>query len=276
MEILLGGISSLLYGVGDFFGGEGAKRAPAASIVLWSGVISFPFIVVAAVIVGGEVIASDFAIGALAGASGALGLVFLFAGLSKGHAAAVAPVSAALGAIVPVMIAVIDGERPTPLAWVGVAIAIPAIMLSAWVAEPGGVPGRAFLYGVAAGFGFGGFTAIIRFTSPDSNLLPLIASRGATMSMVLLVSFFGLWRVTGFGRVPRGIVVANGFFDVTANISLLLALRAGSLALAAVAASFYPAITVLMARAVNAEHLHVRQILGLALTLVALAAIAFG
>ena len=63
---------------------------------------------------------------------------------------------------------------------------------------------------------------------------------------------------------------------MTANVALLLALRAGSLALVAVAASFYPAVTVLMARVINSEHLRKRQILGLGLTLVALAAIAFG
>ena len=82
--------------------------------------------------------------------------------------------------------------------------------------------------------------------------------------------------MVGFGQVPKGIVATNGIFDVTANVTLLLALRAGSLALAAVAAAFYPAVTILMARVVNAEHLRKRQIVGLVLTLGALAAIALG
>lgn len=276
MEILLGGISSLFFGIGDFLGGEGSKRAPAASVVLWAGVISTPFIVIVAVVVGGTAGLSDFAIGALAGVSGSIGLVLLFAGLARGQAAAVAPIAAAFGAVVPVVAAVIGGERPSTLAWAGVLVAIPAIMLSAWVVEPGDLPGGGFLYGVAAGLGFGGFTAIIASTSSDSNLLPLIASRGASITLILLVGIFGLWQVTGFGGVPRRIVVANGLLDVTANVSLLIALRAGSVALAAVAASFYPAVTVLMARLVNAEHLRARQVGGLALTLVALGAIALG
>jgi drug/metabolite transporter (DMT)-like permease len=62
--------------------------------------------------------------------------------------------------------------------------------------------------------------------------------------------------------------------DVSANVSLVVALRAGSLAVAAVAASFYPAITVVMARLVNAEHVRWQQALGLALTIVAMSAIA--
>ena len=165
MEILLGGISSLFFGIGDFLGGEGSKRAPAASVVLWAGVISTPFIVIVAVVVGGTAGLSDFAIGALAGVSGSIGLVLLFAGLARGQAAAVAPIAAAFGAVVPVVAAVIGGERPSTLAWAGVLVAIPAIMLSAWVVEPGDLPGGGFLYGVAAGLGFGGFTAIIASTS---------------------------------------------------------------------------------------------------------------
>ena len=59
MEVVLGGISSLLYGFADFLGGEGAKRAPAAAIVLWAGVLSFPLILVVAYLVGGD--AFDYA-----------------------------------------------------------------------------------------------------------------------------------------------------------------------------------------------------------------------
>jgi hypothetical protein len=46
--------------------------------------------------------------------------------------------------------------------------------------------------------------------------------------------------------------------------------------LAAVAASFYPAVTVTMARLINSEHLAKRQLAGLGLTLVAMMAIAAG
>ena len=276
MEILLGGISSVLYGVADFLGGEGAKRAPAASIVLWAGVISFPMLTVVALVVGGEAVVGDFVLGGLAGVSGAFGLVLLFAGLGQGRAAAVAPATAVMGALLPVLVAVVGGERPSQLAWAGVLLAVPAILLSAWVADHGVLPGGGLLYGLAAGLGFGGFTSIIGFTAAESNLLPLIAARGATMAVVVALGIVGVWRIAGFSAVPPRIVAANGVFDAGANVALILALRAGSFALAAVSASFYPAVTVLMARVVNAEHLRKRQVLGLVLALVALAAIALG
>ncbi|MFZ0627528.1 MAG: hypothetical protein WAN34_13625, partial [Acidimicrobiia bacterium] len=97
MEVVLGAIGSLLYGVADFLGGEGAKRAPAASIVLWSGLVSFPLIATVALLFGGVAGAADYLYGAMAGLSGAIGLVLLFAGLGAGRAAAVAPASAAVG-----------------------------------------------------------------------------------------------------------------------------------------------------------------------------------
>jgi uncharacterized membrane protein len=274
VEVVLGGISSLLYGFADFLGGEGAKRAPAAAIVLWAGVLSFPLILVAAYLVGGDARMSDYLLGAGAGIAGALGLVSLFAGLGRGRAAAVAPTAAAIAAVIPVMVAVIGGERPSLLAWVGVLVAIPAIVLSAWVADPGESLKGSVGYGLTAGLGFGGFTAIIGLTDPDSNLLPLITSRAATMLAVLLLTGFGVWRLVGFGSSPRLLVAGNAVLDVSGNVALLLAVRAGSLALAAVAASFYPAVTVLLARLVNGEHLRARQLVGIALTVLAMSAIA--
>ncbi|HSK06254.1 MAG TPA: EamA family transporter [Acidimicrobiia bacterium] len=276
MEVVFGGISSLLYGAADFLGGEGARRAPAAAIVFWAGVISFPSILVVALLVGGEAGVADYLLGALAGTSGAIGLVFLFAGLGRGRAASVAPVAAAIAAIVPVVVAVIEGERPTLLAWLGVTVAVPAIALCAWVADTGDGERGGTGYGVVAGLGFGGFTALIRFTGAESNLLPLVSSRASTMLVVLAMSGLGVWRLTRFGATPGRIVVGNAILDVSGNVALLLAVRAGSLALAAVAASFYPAVTVIMARVVNSEHLLRRQVLGLALTLLAMTAIALG
>jgi uncharacterized membrane protein len=276
VEVVLGGISSLLYGFADFLGGEGAKRAPAAAIVLWAGVLSFPLILVVALIVGGEADIADYLLGAAAGMAGAVGLVSLFAGLGRGHAAAVAPTAAAVAAVLPVVVAVIEGERPSALAWAGVAVAVPAIVLSAWVADPGESLRGSVGYGLAAGLGFGGFTAIIGLTDDASNLLPLITSRASTMLAVLMLTAFGVWRLVGFRSSPRWLVAGNAVLDVSGNVALLLAVRAGSLALAAVAASFYPAVTVLLARLVNGEHLRGRQISGIVLTVVAMSAIALG
>lgn len=276
MGVFLGGVSSLLYGVGDFLGGEGAKRVSAATVVLWAGLVSIPLITVLALLVGGGAAARDLWVGAIAGFAGAFGLVTLFAGLSKGQAAAVAPAAAVLSGIFPLAVALVSGERLGALAWVGVAVAIPAIVLCSWVADPGEVPLGGLWYGLAAGLGFGAYTIFIDMTSDGSGLVPLIPARLATMMAVAVLASAGVWTVSSFRRSPRWVIVGNGLLDVSGNVALLLALRAGTLARVSIAASFYPAVTVLMARVFNTEHLAPRQVVGVSLTLVALGAIAAG
>jgi uncharacterized membrane protein len=248
----------------------------AATVVLWAGMVSIPLITVLALLVGGEAGGDDLWIGASAGAAGAFGLVTLFAGLSKGQAAAVAPAAAVLSGVFPLSVAVMSGERLSGLDWVGVSVAVPAIVLCSWVAHPGEVPFGGLWYGLAAGLGFGGYTIFINLTSDGSGLLPLIPARLATMLVVAVLAMARVWTVSSFGTSPRWIIIGNGLLDVSGNVALLLALRVGTLARVSIAASFYPAVTVLMARLFNAEHLAPRQVAGLALTLVALGAIAAG
>lgn len=276
MGVMLGGLSSLLYGVADFIGGEASKRAPAGAIVLGSGIIAFPFITIAALVIGGEPASSDWWLGALAGTCGALGLVTLFAGLARGKVAAVAPAAAAFGGVIPVVVAVALGERPSLVAWAGVVLAMPAILLCSWVAERGEVPLAGLGYGLAAGVGFGTYTVLISRTTEASNLIPLIPARAATMGVMLVLAFGGVWSLRRVRSVPKALVAANGLLDVGGNIALLLGLRAGSLALVSITASLYPAVTVAMARLINREHLRLRQLVGLVLSLVALALIALG
>jgi drug/metabolite transporter (DMT)-like permease len=276
LGVVLGGLSSLLYGLGDFLGGEGAKRVSAPTVVMWAGAVSFPLIAVVALVVGGSATSGDLWLGGAAGTVGALGLVALFAGLGRGHAAAVAPAAAAVGGVVPVAYAVIGGESLNGLTWLGVVVALPAIVLCSWVRDPADVPLGGLWYGVLAGVGFGVYAVLMDRTSATSGLLPLIPARAATMLTVVAVGLVGVWRISEPRRVPRLIVAGNGVLDVSGNVALLLALRAGSLAPVAIAASFYPAITVLLARMFNHEPIRAHQTAGLALTVVALAAIAVG
>lgn len=274
MEILLGGISSVLYGVADFLGGEASRKVNAATVVVWSGVFAFPVLLVVVSFTGGEATAADYLIGFAAGISGAVGLVMLFTGLARGRAATVAPISAALGAVIPVVVAVVAGDRPSLLAWTGVAIAIPAIALSAWTDEGENKTKSGLAYGAIAGLGFGGFTAIIGLTGDDSAILPLVTARGGLIVVLVVLAALGAWKLQGFAQTPRGLILANSITDISANITLIYALRAGSFALAAVAASFYPAATVILAKLVNGESLRARQVLGIVMTLIALGLIA--
>lgn len=51
------------------------------------------------------------------------------------------------------MVGVVAGERLRGLEWVWVAVAVPAVVLCSWVADPGEVPMGGLWYGFAAGLG---------------------------------------------------------------------------------------------------------------------------
>jgi uncharacterized membrane protein len=262
--------------LGDFLGGEGAKRVTATTVVLWAGSISLPLLTVIALIVGGEASPSDYLLGAAAGSLGSVGLVFLFAGLGRGQAAAVAPAAAVTSGVFPLLFAVFGGEMLGPVEWLGVALAAPAIVLCSWVADRGDVALGGVWYGLIAGLGFGGYNIVMAQTGEASALLPLISARAATLALVGLTTFLGPWRATGWRSAPKGIVVGNGVLDAAGNVAIILGLRMGTLARVSIAAAFYPVVTVILARLINAEHLRARQIVGLVTCIVALAAIALG
>jgi len=67
----------------------------------------------------------------------------------------------------------------------------------------------------------------------------------------------------------RRIALFTGVVDAGANISQVVALRIGPMALAAVIGALYPVVTVLLARVVLHEHLRGWQRVGIVLALVA-------
>jgi len=67
-----------------------------------------------------------------------------------------------------------------------------------------------------------------------------------------------------------------GALDSLANLSFLLAVREGELAVVAVITALYPAATVLLARALLAERIGATQLAGLGLAAVAVSLLALG
>lgn len=231
--------------------------------MLWAHAIGFVLVGAWAVTAASSPAAPDLVAGAIAGVFGMIGLVFLYTGLAQGRAAVVAPSAAVVGALIPVVAGVISGERPALLSWVGVAVALPAIVL---VSSIDGLDRRSagLGHGLAAGTFFGFYFVALAATSEGSELWPLIASRGAS---TIILSAAALVVRKGWQRLPRGragwAVLGVGVFDLGGNVIYLLATRAGPLVVVAVVASLYPAVTVIASRFVYDEHLSVGQIVGL-------------
>jgi drug/metabolite transporter (DMT)-like permease len=116
------------------------------------------------------------------------------------------------------------------------------------------------------------FFVFMAQTSAASGLWPLAVARaGALAVMIPLV--IGRRVDRRWPREATGFVVVVGIGDIAANAFFLVAVRSGLISLVAVLSSLYPIVTVLLARFVNHEHLRVAQVVGIAMSVVAVAAI---
>lgn len=98
-------------------------------VVAWSHGMGILIALAAAPLMGVTLLApEDFLLGIAAGLSGAIGVAILYRGLASGLAAVVSPVAALAGATLPVLFAVIAGERPDMLTWLGEGLTFPAII----------------------------------------------------------------------------------------------------------------------------------------------------
>jgi drug/metabolite transporter (DMT)-like permease len=279
MSVFLAVLSALLYGGGDFYGGLATKRSPVSAVLVFSQLVGLVLALAAVSILRTALPGiSDLAWGAVAGVCGAAGLAVLYTALATTVVAVASPVAAVVGTVIPIVLGLAVGERPGTLAWAGIAVALPAIVLLTAASSPGagtGSPRRAALLGAVAGTGFGLFFFAISRTAPGSGLWPLVAARVSTITLVVLTA-----AVTGRTRRPDrgsiGAVVAAGALDMGANIAFLLASRTGMISIAAAVTALYPGPTVLLARIVLRERLTRLRIAGLVLALVGVALISAG
>lgn len=269
MAVLLALCSAATYGVGDFFGGLATRRASAAAVVLWSHVVGLSLLTLGAVLVGGHADGGDLAAGAIGGLAGAVGVGLLYRALSIGTMSIVAPTTALLAAIVPVLAGVVDGERPGVRVVVGMVAGLAAIVLVSAEGRGSWRPadGTAFLLAIGAGLGFGLFFVALSTTDDGSGLWPLVAARVASVTVLGTLALAGRITTEVPLRAARAQTAVAGALDGLANLLYLLAIREGLLSVVSVLSALYPVTTVLLARFVLDERLERLQQVGMALAL---------
>ncbi len=286
MGALLAAISAISFGIGDFLGGLSARRIAAVTTTLVAQVTGLALLLVAAPIMGGSATGTDLLWGVAAGVAGSSALMLFYWALSAGQMSVVAPISAVMSALVPMVFGLVDGERPSAVALVGALVALPAIVLIS--REPGdprgdderddpprpSTPLRVLVTSVVAGIGFGAFLVCISRSGHDSGLWPLTTARAVAIPIVgAAVLATRAWRVDAPGlRLALG----AGVFDVSANALFLVASRHGLLTLVGVIGAMYPASTVVLARVVLKERLATHQLVGLGLAAASLVAVTAG
>jgi drug/metabolite transporter (DMT)-like permease len=279
----LAGLASLLWGTADFLGGFAASRWRAERVALVSQTIGLVLIgALAPVLTGPVAPAEDLLWGAGAGASGAFGAVLLYRALSIGPMNAAAPTIAVVTAIVPALVGFAQGERPTTLALSGVGVGVVAVAMIGGASAPGpGAPRatpRVLAMSVLSGIGLGLANACFAQTAEASGLWPVVATK--VVAFVLIGSFVLVTaRATaGVRATPRNVrfAIATGFVDASATASVGIALQRGSLVLVSILASLFPGVTVVLARIFLGERIGRAQAVGIALALLAVAAVVAG
>lgn len=256
--------AALAYGVADFTGGLASRRAPVlvatAGVQVVGLIVLLPFVFLLA----GAPSGAAFGLGAAGGLAGATGLLLYLRGLAVGPMGVVAPLSAVVGAGLPLVIGIVWGERPNALTLLAIAVALVAILLATAGTSRGTGARLGPLLGLGAGLGFGLFFVALDATPPDSGLWPLLAGRLATapvlVSLVLLTHERPIGEPGVSDRSTRRLVAVSGVFDTGANVLFLLATRTGDLGVSAVIVSLYPVVVVLLARFVLNERLTGMQI----------------
>jgi drug/metabolite transporter (DMT)-like permease len=270
--------AALLWGAADFGGGLTSRRSTVFGVVLVSQVAGF----VAAIglaILRAEPLPSavDVLWSALGGVLAALGIVGLYGGLAVGRMSVVAPVTAVLAAIVPVLFGVITQGVPVTAVVLGIVLAIIAVVLVSRV--PGGTENLVTRSGlelaVVGGLGLGLFAIVISRIDPAIVFGPLAIVRATEAGAVTLAAFV-LRRPAGLsvGLLPAVLLV--GFLDMLGNAGFLFARQNGSLAIAAALSSLYPITTVLLASVVLRERLTRSHGLGIATALAGIVLISVG
>ena len=278
MGILFALLTAIFYGTCDFSGGIASRRVSywlvtvavqafgllAAGI----GVLFFP---------GAGPTGAVVIWGAVSGVGSALGTSALYRGFAVGRMSVVAPLSAVLTAVLPVVAGILFGESLSIVAVVGIVLAIPAIGLVSWHHDADeSSHGRAgVLEGIVAGFGFALLFVGLDRAGTHSGAWPLIP--GQIVSLLLVLPFArGLSTSSSAWRSAVPAMVVAGLLSGAANLAFLTATGHGDLAIVAVLASLYPAVTVLLARVFLSERWTRLQAVGLMAATVAVVLVSFG
>lgn len=287
LPFLMALASSMFYGVADFMGGMGSRRAHVVTVTAWFQLVGVVFLVGYALLAPGVTRPGDLAWAAAGGVCGGLGVTLLYHVLATGTVSTAAPLVSMIALTVPVAVGLLRGERPGVLPLVGIALGAIAV----WLVSGDGSHGepahdtkrpthtepasRALALAVLAGVLIGGFLVFLGHVQPGSSGWPLVAGRvSATLC---------LWALVAIQRAPvplpaaaRAPMLAAAFTDVVGNVLYLLAVQRAPMSLMATLVSLAPATTVLLAQVVLRERLSARQKAGVALALVAVTLISRG
>jgi drug/metabolite transporter (DMT)-like permease len=218
----------------------------------------------------------EFLWGAAAGIGLVIGLLTFYRGLALGMMAVVAPITAA-APVIPVVVGVVRGERPSSLQVAGMAVALVGVVLASLEPESA-VTGRRLAvgagYGIVAAAAFGSTLVTLDSASNDDPYWGTFVMRVAATLLVVVVAAVRVPRLPERDQVVP--LAAIGVTDAAATCLFAVATTKGLVSVVSVLASLFPIVVVLWALAYLRERVAAGQLAGGALALAGAALIAAG
>jgi drug/metabolite transporter (DMT)-like permease len=184
-----------------------------------------------------------------AGLSAGIGLLLFYRALAMGRMSVAAPVSAVIGAIIPVVTAAFVDGLPGGWTIAGILLALAAV----WLISGGGGGGRSasiqryeFILPAVAGLFFGFYFVCLHQASREAVFWPIVAARSTALIGILAYALV----MRQPWQAPRSLwlqVALCGLLDMAGNAFYVLSGQVGRLDVAAVLGSLYPGSTVLLA-----------------------------
>lgn len=275
MTALLAIASALIIGGSDFSGGIATRQDSTFRVTVWAQLWSgLTALVLVGFVSSTSMATVDVVGGVLAGLSGSFSFVCFYAALSRGSMSVVAPTTAVVGALVPVLVGLARGEQIGAATGIGLAVALVAIVLVTQSGADGRTDRRALMLAAVAGLGFSVFFIALADTNEAAGLWPLVVARVVSIPTVALTARLAVGSVIPHTRRSRRLAAYTGVTEMLANVLLLVALRRGPLAVASVFGSLYPVSTVLLAWMFLRERISRNQLIGICLAMTALALVA--
>jgi drug/metabolite transporter (DMT)-like permease len=265
--------SALCYGIADVAGGLLSRRADFRTVAFLGQAGGLACAVVFSLFVPVRDFAwQDVAWGAPSGIGTGIAMVFLYRGISGGTMSVVVPVSAVGGVALPVLVGVAFlGDRPSPMAWAGIAVVLPALWLvSRSRSDERDRVRSAVVNGLVASVGIGVQYLALAQAGGDAGLWPVAAGRVTALLTIAPMLVRSRTprppdaRTTGLPDArTTGFAVATGTVAAAALALYLLATGRQLVVIAVVLSSLYPVVPVLWGVTALRERLSAGQVAGL-------------
>lgn len=278
MAVVFALLTAVVYGIADYSGGRGSRLASSFTVTFVGQCAGFAGALLLALFIGDPVPSGhDLFISAAAGVAGSLGLLGFYRAMASGSMTIVAPITALVGTTIPVVWGLVEGERPGLVAYVGMIVAVIAVVLvtDALGVQDKRTPANIVVLAVIAGACFATIFIAFDHVSSDAGLWPLVALRSVSLPIVFLVVVSTRHPLRTKGEATRW-ALTSGILDSAANGFYLIAARHGLLSVVAVIASLYPVSTLVLATSLDKEKLHRAQWVGVGLALIALVLVSAG